>query len=625
MKQVQEMSSQGETMPLKTVRELLGKSYYIPNYQRGYRWGKDEVIKLLDDIWDFANNMDKKDESEFYCLQPLIVRPLSNDGEAFDAEQNREGSESKDCTVYEVLDGQQRLTTLNLIVHYINEIFRGKNKHPEMVLNYQTRPESSKAINSLCIKDNEVCMAIKAPSIDLWHIKKAYGYIHKWFEKKGTGFNDSSFQDILLEKVKVIWYEIEANEEPIKVFERNNIGKISLTEVELIKALILKEGDKADTNYKRRQLEIAQEWDRIEQGLRNPSLWAFIFGKKPMPEVCIEQLFVVELELEGEKEPKPFGVIEKEIPEKEDYLTKLWQKVQKLYSMIVDWYYNHKLYHYIGFLIQVQGGVSVQEIYKLSKESETKSQFEKKLQEKIAIVIKRTQIHYTPEEGFFCYKKDSKNKDLYKECWSGVFSLLLLYNIALCLRKGSTERFPFECLQKESKKYVRWDIAHIDSQTPNAISSFEEQKDWLESTRDALEEQLDKLSKEQLDKLFNEIKAYIDQENNNQDAFDELRESLRILADEKEDNYSHSLGNLALLDASTNRSYKNALFIVKRKTLVEKEKKGLFIPQGTKIAFMKYFSGVRTDLNKWSEEDKRAHEAYIYSLISEIIKIDSHD
>lgn len=106
MKQVQEMSSQGETMPLKTVRELLGKSYYIPNYQRGYRWGKDEVIKLLDDIWDFANNMDKKDESEFYCLQPLIVRPLSNDGEAFDAEQNREGSESKDCTVYEVLDGQ---------------------------------------------------------------------------------------------------------------------------------------------------------------------------------------------------------------------------------------------------------------------------------------------------------------------------------------------------------------------------------------------------------------------------------------------------------------------------------------------------------------------------------------
>ncbi len=613
MKQVQEMSSQDETMPLKTVRELLRKSYYIPNYQRGYRWGKDEVIKLLDDIWDFANNMDKKDESEFYCLQPLIVRPLSNDGEAFDAEQNREGSESKDCTVYEVLDGQQRLTTLNLIVHYINEIYRGKNKYPEMVLNYQTRPESSKAINSLCIdEDNNVCMDVKAGSIDFWHIKNAYGYIHKWFEKQGTRFNDSSFQDILLEKVKVIWYEIEANEEPIKVFERNNIGKLSLTEVELIKALILKEGDKADANYKRRQLEIAQEWDRIEQGLRNPSLWAFIFGKKLMSEVCMEQLFVVVLGLEGEKEAKPFDAIEKKSPKEEDYLTKLWQEVQELYSMIVDWYNNHKLYHYIGFL--TQGGVSVQEIYQLSEKSETKSQFEKALQEKITEVVEKTQIHYTPEEGFFVYKKDSKNKDLYEyREGRSVYSLLLLYNIALCRREGSTERFPFGCLQKDGEKSVQWDIEHIDSQTPKEISSFKEQRLWLKTTQDALEGKIDK-------QLSDEIKAYIDQEDNNQDAFDELRERLRKLADEKEDRYSHSLGNLALLDASTNRSYKNALFIVKRETLVEKEKKGLFIPQGTKVAFMKYFSGATRKLNGWSEEDKRAHEAYIYSFISEYYK-----
>lgn len=618
MMQTESTPSNGGGMPLKTVRELLGRSYYIPNYQRGYRWGwkdkeeeKDEVTKLLDDIWDFANNMNKRDESEFYCLQPLIVRPLSNDGDAFDAEQNLDGLESKDGTVYEVLDGQQRLTTLNLIVHYINEVYRGKNKYPEMVLNYQTRPESSKAINSLCIKDNEVCMAIKAPSIDLWHIKKAYGYIHKWFEKQGTGFNHSSFQDILLEKVKVIWYEIEAIEDPIKVFERNNIGKIPLTDVELIKALILKEGDKADTNYKRRQLEIAQEWDRIEQGLRNPSLWAFIFGKKLMPAVCIEQLFVVVLGLEGKEKPKPFDVIEEKIREKKDYLAELWQKVQKLYSMIVDWYYNHKLYHYIGFLIQVQGGVSVQEIYQLSKESETKSQFEKKLQEKIATVVKSTQICYTPEEGFF-YKEDGKKK-LYHKCWSGVFSLLLLYNIALCLREGSTERFPFECLQKEGEKSVQWDIEHIDSQTPKKNLSFKEQKDWLETTRDALEGKID-------EQLSDEIKGYLAQEDDSQNTFDELRERLRELADEKEDRYSQSLGNLALLDAGTDRSYKNALFIVKRKTLVEKEKKGLFIPQGTKIAFMKYFSGVTTNLNKWNEEDKRAHEAYIYSFISEYCK-----
>ena len=190
----------------------------------------------------------------------------------------------------------------------------------------------------------------------------------------------------------------------------------------------------------------------------------------------------------------------------------------------------------------------------------------------------------------------------------------MLYNIALCLREGSTERFPFECLQKEGEKSVQWDIEHIDSQTPKKNLSFKEQKDWLKTTQDALEGKID-------EQLSDEIKGYLAQEDDDsQNTFDELRERLRELADEKEDRYSQSLGNLALLDAGTNRSYKNALFIVKRKTLVEKEKKGLFIPQGTKIAFMKYFSGVTTNLNKWNEEDKRAHEAYIYRFIREYYK-----
>jgi len=582
-------------MPLKNVRDLLGKNYYIPNYQRGYRWGKDEVTKLLDDIWDFANHR----KSQFYCLQPLIILP-------------QEPSDAEETVRYEVLDGQQRLTTLNLIVHYIKEHFPGNEKYPEMHLHYQTRPESSKAFSSIRIdEDGRVQMEVGLkPSIDFWHIKHAYGYIHNWFTEKEEDerFNDNTFQEVFLDQVKVIWYEIDRGEDPIKVFERNNIGKIPLADAELIKAFILKGDNRADNNHLRRQLEIAREWDEIEQGLRNPNLWAFIFGNKPMPDICIGQLFVVALGLEDERKPKIYDIVERKLEEKKDYLESLWQRVKDLYSMIIDWYHNHKTYHYIGYLTQM--GVKVQSICALISENDTKAQFINKLHSKISEGEIR-KLHYSQEDGFYKKSKEEKSKELYggKE----VRSLLLLYNIELCLREGSTERFPFETLQVEGEKRIMWDIEHIDSQTPREIQSKKEQNVWLEATRETLGS---KIAQE----LRDRITKYISQESNEQEKFEALREQLQDLAGEKEDNYSQSIGNLALLDAGTNRSYGNSLFINKRAELQKREQQGQFIPQGTKIAFMKYFSGSRLALDKWSTEDKCAHEAYIYDLVKDYIK-----
>ena len=611
MQQAQNTTSETGEMPLKNVRDLLGKHYYIPNYQRGYRWGKDEVSKLLDDIWDFASHR----KSEFYCLQPLIILPhkLSDANNLqLPIILPQESSDAEETVRYEVLDGQQRLTTLNLIIHYINEHFRGNKKYPEMYLHYQTRPESSKAFSSIRIdEDGRVQMEVGLkPSIDFWHIKHAYGYIHNWFTEKEEDerFNDNTFQEVFLDQVKVIWYKIDRGEDPIKVFERNNIGKIPLADVELIKAFILKGDNRSDSNHLRRQLEIAREWDEIEQGLRNPNLWAFIFGNKPMPDICIGQLFVVALGFEDEKKPKIYDIVERKLEEEKDYLEGLWQRVKDLYSMIVDWYYDHKAYHYIGYLTQM--GVKVQSIYALRSEDDTKAQFIDKLRSKISEGEIR-KLHYSEKDGFYKLSKGEKSKELYggKE----VRSLLLLYNIELCLREGSTERFPFETLQVEGEKRIMWDIEHIDSQTPREIQSKKEQNQWLEVTREALGSKIDET-------LGESIEKYIAQELNEQEKFEALREQLQDLAGEKEDNYSQSIGNLALLDAETNRSYGNSLFINKRAELQKREQQGKFIPQGTKIAFMKYFSGSRLALDKWSTEDKCAHEAYIYDLVKDYIK-----
>ncbi|HHO42693.1 MAG TPA: DUF262 domain-containing protein, partial [Epsilonproteobacteria bacterium] len=62
------------TLQLKSISELLDKSFYIPSYQRGYRWTKQQVEDLLDDIWEFHQNVD----DGFYCLQPIVVKENNN-------------------------------------------------------------------------------------------------------------------------------------------------------------------------------------------------------------------------------------------------------------------------------------------------------------------------------------------------------------------------------------------------------------------------------------------------------------------------------------------------------------------------------------------------------------------
>ena len=73
------------------ISEITG-SFKIEAYQRGYRWGEDEVTHLLNDINEIAI-------AQKYCLQPIVVKNVNG--------------------AYELIDGQQRLTTLFLIMKYL--------------------------------------------------------------------------------------------------------------------------------------------------------------------------------------------------------------------------------------------------------------------------------------------------------------------------------------------------------------------------------------------------------------------------------------------------------------------------------------------------------------------------
>lgn len=65
------------------------------------------------------------------------------------------------------------------------------------------------------------------------------------------------------------------------------------------------------------------------------------------------------------------------------------------------------------------------------------------------------------------------------------------------------------------------------------------------------------------------------------------------------------MGNLALLDTHTNRSYQDSLFRQKRKIIIDRESKGLFVPVCTKNIFLKVYSKKLDKMDIWGEDDKR--------------------
>lgn len=604
---------------LKSVRELCGSpnssgnNYFIPDYQRGYRWGEREVTQLLSDLYEFMNQ--HLSQQDFYCLQPLVVVERTAESlEILPQEANNERT-----VVYEVVDGQQRLTTLFLLIHYFNEQYRSKITTPQ--LHFETRKGSAAALESVQIDTNGAAVFGNAgcqltQSIDFWHIQHAYEYIHHWcVNNLATELLQGRFQDFVLDRTKVIWYAVDASQDIIKVFERNNVGKIALTDAELIKAQMLQRNRQGDINALRQQLEIAREWDEMEKALRQESLWAFLYGGEVAPVNRIEKLFALVLKQRGFTEGRIFDRVEaymkkqKEEATPDPNLVQLWSNIKELFFVFTDWYKDHSFYHYIGLLTSM--GVSIESIWDKAKANPlmTKDSFLKELKRMIGARIRKT-FKYKEEEkkeekeGFFVHSNKSEDDKYCYQTGRAVKELILLYNVQLCLRPDCSERLPFNLYHSSD-----WDLEHIDSQTKREINSWKEQEAWLKDARPFVNDT----------GLKKSIESYLDNKEVNEDEFSDLHEQVQKDLGEKDD-YSQSIGNLCLLDARTNRSYQNALYPVKRAKIVKREAEGQYIFPGTRIAFMKFFAGAETErITVWSHNDKVAFEKHICTTIKDFL------
>jgi len=627
------------TIKLYPISSLLEKNFFIPSYQRGYRWDKQQVEDLLKDILDFASKKNKTDK-EFYCLQPIVVKKC-DDNTLFESELQ---SEFDDNIWYEVIDGQQRLTTIRILINYlVKELYAGKSlfeahKKHLYTLEYETRKGSSKFLDNIQPNDE---------SIDFYFISEAYFVIENWFKNKDNPQKAkekirNTFIDTIEDKgedgiVQVIWYEIEDTPEntanAIDTFIRINLGKIPLTSSELIKALFLQERkffkntENENEIAKLKQLQIATEWDRIENSLQNNDFWGFLNENENNIPSRIDFIFNLikdvkiskDLEIDKRKSVNPtleerigsdsyatFRYFYQEFDKEIDFetLKKEWDTIKHYYYTLEEWYNNPVWYHYIGFLISC--GVSILEIYNLTKfDFETKEKIETKdaitfsLKKKIKNHLKY--IRWTPDNENNIFLDISYKKDDIKF----IREVLLLYNIECivkqCVAKTLIYKFPFKTfkeIRNVDGNIMSWDVEHVDSSNSNKLPNRGTRVVWLQFALEEIE------AKDENTLLISKIKEYIQNDKTTQE-FEELRLNINdlIINGDNDDELKNNIGNLTLLDAGTNRGYGNSLFPTKRKKIIEKDKLGVFIPICTKNVFLKYFDSTGQSNAKWSDKD----------------------
>jgi len=629
-----------------------GVSFKIPSYQRGYRWEKEHVIKLLDDIWEFYNG--ERKEEQIYCLQPLVV------------------IKGEDLN-WEVIDGQQRLTTLRIIM--------SQHKRVEELwpIEYVTRSGSKEFLNKIWEKD-EKDAAENADFYYMYYVKEA---VKKWFEacnwfgdEKGHTKDEEDiakaekdFLKFIEEKAKFIWYEVTDEEDAHDVFARLNTGKIRLTESELIKAMLL-DGNRFGDNDEKilEQAKIAIEWDDMERNLLDEEFWLFINDERSDEQPTrIDYIFelikennALELKLKDEelKDTSISDYFEKKLKGDDSKdLKDCWKTVRRYYQILQEWYNDYELYHYMGFLITVWDN-KVSEIAGTLREYdsiENKKEFVKALKSKIKDNIKSTNLDQV-------YETTSKPK---KDCKN----FLLLHNVqtVMCQNKALVEsekygvpgfqRFPFHLYKKK-----KWDIEHIrPDNLKDADVKEKDMRTYVKIVGDMLPGEKRKVlisklneriknaprkkrgrpsneeDREKEEAINNLLEGKKIKETKNLDNPGEIlefiyRETFDIIDDifgpnQIEDSDKNKIWNYTLLDSTTNRTYGNHIFPFKRNFIINIENgkkvwpkendKGemtvvseddvAFVPICTRKVFSKSYTEHPDNLYTWDYKDAAAY------------------
>lgn len=638
------MNIQNNDLQLLTIPQLMRKHFFIPDYQRGYRWGRDQIYQLLEDLWKYFKN-GIGHPTGFYCLQPIVVKVCTQETmEKYKLEElssfyTQDVSDGpRDDVWYEVIDGQQRLTTIRILLAYCK--YWAFNSDIPFTLTYATRPELRDIFDCIRIRPYEKDVSI-APefsylNVDVEYVKECAEFILAWFRDDsqveankingiqqflGNFYNDSS-KDV---SVQVIWYETKESTDARDIFERLNNLKVPLSSSELIRAMFLSENSVYSFDFskqqeslpedrkaeireedrRRKQGSINAKWDEIEHFFHNDRFWAFITNKDAASyRNRIEILFDFISKKYSQKisqavaSDRLFTYLHFEKHKKD--LWDLWMEVIKYYDTIRFWFEDKDYYHKIGYLIhEKHDDILIDLLEFANSDDHKKSMFEKKLNDEIRNTV----------------KTDKKFSELtYEDDHNILKSLLLLYNIEYTRQHSSGEKdlgldverkyfkqtpwFPFY-LYKEVEKKGSWTLEHIHAQSSVCLDANKraEWRDWIAYTIVARGKMLNPSQKviELIEDLKKE-KAVLDEElksnvakENYEKIVDLFKRDLDLWSEGKAYTVMHELSNLTLLSGDINSGLGKGAFSMKQQYINKSLADGRYIPVCTAKVFLKHY------------------------------------
>ena len=245
----------------KSVRQLLGVKYSIDYYQREYRWETKQVLELLNDLTgafldDYEIGIARKEVKGFthYFLGSIIVS--QKDRESF------------------IVDGQQRLTTLTLLLILLRNLQHGREdavKVDDLVFSEQF---GEKTFN-LDIDERAPCMEalFKGDSFDTTDKSESVQNLHERYRDMESHFPEELrrealpyFVDWIIENVHLVEISAYSDEDAYIIFETMNDRGLQLSPTDMLKGYLLANmdqhrRDQANELWRRRIRDLSRESD----------------------------------------------------------------------------------------------------------------------------------------------------------------------------------------------------------------------------------------------------------------------------------------------------------------------------------------------------------------------------
>lgn len=569
-------------------------TFIIPYLQRAYKWKEKQAKQMLEDFSEFL-----KQEKTYYCMQPLAV---------VKTEDNK----------YELLDGQQRLTTLLILWRILFEDNKENTFYPYIFEYERDSSESNTLLNRYSfITESDEIKKGEHRNIDEYYMSKVYGAIKQYFIDNSDNQKED-FKKLLKGEGKHIlflWYEVN-EEEKHTTFANLNSGKIELTCSELIKAILLSDDNKesSDNNGLPDKSLVAAQYAEMEEAFNDDRLWYMLQTDEPLYNGSrMDLLFNMVLNISQKTyEADPKSAFYEVYTEKKVDLSKFWKDCRAYFVRIMDLYKNPYTYHYIGYLTYIKDNNKIDDWVKAYKELGLKGCIEQ-MKSKV-----RGSISGLDDLEKITYSNTSKTTLRKIFILHNIQTILIHYEAIKTANLGlrfSYEQFPFELLYSQ-----KWDIEHIASLTDNPLTKQKDREDWIASAKADYPEIF-----AQRPELNNEIDLF--EKDSKTEKFTHIYNEIVGSAESNSPQNKDGLGNLVLLDRHTNRSYHNSLYKRKRKIILSasnidnqnKEYQVTYIPRCTLNVFLKtYNTGLEVKLGEWTQDD---YDKYLGDLKEKLEQI----